>query len=73
MLAKIISIYLLEAIEYPELPHMLVRGDEQVHARVLHLLRKHRDLYSDIFPLMGGFIQLRAFQIILFRLSQLFF
>ena len=59
--------FLLDTIEHLELPHIFVHADEQVYARILHLLWKHRDLYSKIIPLMGGFHQLRVFQRILYK------
>lgn len=56
-----------EAIEYFELPDIFAHVDEQVCARILYLLWKHKDIYSNIIPLMERFLQLHIFQRILFK------
>ena len=59
--------FFLEAIEYLEWSHILVRADEQVYARISDLMWKQRDLYLNIILLMGGVHQLRVFQSILMK------
>ena len=50
-----------------EVPDIFAHADEQVYARVLHLVWKHKDEYANIIPLMAGFHQLRVFQKLLFK------
>ena len=50
--------FLLEAMDMLEVPDIFAHADEQVYARVLHLVWKHKDEYANIIPLMGGFHQL---------------
>ena len=51
-----------ESVEVLELLHIFVQAYEQVYARNLHIKWKHRDLYSKIIPITGGFHQMRVFQ-----------
>ena len=39
-------VFLLETIEYLELPHLSVHIDEQMYARILYSLWKHRSLFK---------------------------
>ena len=50
-----------------DLPRIFVHAGEQVYARVVHLIWKHKDKFKNIIPLMGGFHQLRDFQRIIFK------
>ena len=51
-----------ESVEVLELLHIFVQAYEQVYATNLHIKWKHRDLYSKIIPITGGFHQMRVFQ-----------
>ena len=57
--------FLLDTIEAPELPYIFLPADEQVSTGVLHIIWKHKDLYSKIIPIMDGFYQMRVFQRVL--------
>ena len=59
--------FLLDTIKVLGLPYIFVQADEQVYARILHIICKHRDLYSKIIPIMDGFHQVRVFQRALFK------
>ena len=50
-----------------EFPYIFLYADEQVYARILHFIWKHRDLYSKIIPIMSGFHQLRVLQRVLLK------
>ena len=58
---------MLETMNLLETPRIFVHADEQVYARMLHLIWKHKDLFRNIIPIMGGFHQLRVFQKILYK------
>ena len=45
-----------------ELNFIFVHGDEQVYAKLAHILWKNPELYKKIIPLMGGFHELRVMQ-----------
>ena len=64
---KIYLHYLVDIIEVLELPYIFVQAYEQVSARILHIILKHRDLYSKIIPIMGAFHLMRIFQSVLFK------
>ena len=59
--------FILDVIKFLNIPHIFVHVDEQVYARILHLIRKHEDIFSNVIPLMGGFHQLRVFQKIIYK------
>ena len=45
-----------------------VYANEQVYSRLLHLIWKHKDLYANVIPLLGGgYHQLRVTQKILYK------
>ena len=52
----------LEMMNDLEINHIFAHGDEQVYARLCHILWKDRELYQNIIVLMGGFHQLRVRQ-----------
>lgn len=54
-------------VEVLKLPYIFVQAFEQVYARVLHIIWRHKDLYSKIIPIMDGFHQMRFFQTVLFK------
>ena len=45
-----------------ELNHIFVHADEEVYARLTHIIWKHGDIYKKIFIIMGGFHQLHVRQ-----------
>ena len=59
--------FLVDTIDVLKLLYIFVQTDEQVYARVLHIIWKHRDRYSKIIPIMNSFHQIRDFQIVLFN------
>ena len=59
--------FLLDAMNYLEVPHLLVHADEQVYARIFHLIWKHKESYHNIIPLLGGFHQLPVLQRIFYK------
>ena len=59
--------FILEVMDYLNIPRIFVHADEQVYARILHLIWKHYDRFKTVVPLMGGFHQLRVFQKILYK------
>ena len=59
--------FLLEVIEYLEIPHIFVHSDEMIYAKLCHILWKNKDLYRSVILLMGGFHQLRVCQRLLFK------
>ena len=59
--------FLVDTIEVLELPYVFVYTHEQVYARILHIIWKHRDLYSKIISIISGFHQMRVFQRVLFK------
>ena len=59
--------FLLDTMSYLEIPHIFVHADEQVYARILHLIWKHGESYSTIIPMLGRFHQLRVLQKIIFK------
>ena len=50
-----------------ELNHLFVHANEEVYARLTHIIWKHGDIYKKIFIIMGGFHQLRVRQKTLFK------
>jgi len=50
-----------------EVEHIFAHSDEQVYARLAHILWKFPEVYKDIVILMGGFHQLRVRQRILYK------
>ena len=56
-----------DTLESLELLHVFIQANEQVYARISHVIWKHKDLYSKIIFIMGGFHQLRVFQRVLFK------
>ena len=57
--------FILEVANCLDLPRVFIHADEQVYARVLHIIWKHKSQFKCIIPLMGGFHQLRNFQSLL--------
>ena len=53
---------LLELMDDLGLGHIFAHADEQVYARLSHILWKDPDLYQNVVVLMGGFHQLRVRQ-----------
>ena len=53
---------LIDMLKELELDHIFVHADEQVYAKMGHILWKHPDLYSKVVILMGGFHQVRVRQ-----------
>eukprot|EP00794_Sanderia_malayensis_P017934 gene17934-19723_t len=49
---------MVDVMELLDAPHIFVHADEQVYARVLHLMWKHKEEYKNIIPILGGFHQL---------------
>lgn len=45
-----------------QLDHLFTHADEDVYARLVHIIWKHGNLYKKIITLMGGFHQLRVRQ-----------
>ena len=45
-----------------EILFIYAHGDEQVYARLCHILWKNPNVYKDVILLMGGFHQLRVMQ-----------
>ena len=64
---KIYLHFLVDIIEVLKLPYIFVQAYEQVHAWILHIIWKHRDIYSKIVPIMAGFLQMFVFQRVLFK------
>ena len=58
---------LISLIEELDLDHIFAHSDEQVYARLAHIIWKEPQLYKDIIILMGGFHQLRVIQKISFK------
>ena len=54
--------FILEVTNCLDLPRVFLHADEQVYARVLHIVWKHKDQFKCIIPLLGGFHQLRNLQ-----------
>ena len=51
-----------------EILYGFVYADEQVYSRLLHLIWKHKDLYANVIPLLGGgYHQRRVTQKILYK------
>ncbi len=50
-----------------EIGHVFAYADEQVYARLAHILWKHPEVYQQAAILMGGVHQLRVRQIILYQ------
>ena len=48
-----------------DLPRVFLHVDDQVYARDLYIVWKHKDQFKCIIPLLGGFHQLRNFQALL--------
>ena len=65
--SKCLDFEFLDTLESLELPYIFVHPDEQVYATILHIIWKHRDLYSKIIPIMSGFHQLCVFQRAFFK------
>ena len=59
--------FLVDTMEALKLPYIFVHAYVQVYARTLHIIWKHRDLYSKIIPIMSGLHQLRVFQRVIFK------
>ena len=49
------------------LNHIFCHADEQVYAKLLHIIWNHGDYYQKIIPLMGGFHQLMVMQKIIYK------
>ena len=62
ILIRPFTIFSGESVEVLELLHIFAQAYEEVYARNLHIKWKHRDLYSRIIPITGGFHQMRVFQ-----------
>ena len=54
-------------MSFLQIPHIFAHADEQVYARILHLIWKHGESYSTIIPLSGAFHHLRVIQKIIFK------
>ena len=59
--------FLIGVMEVLELPYIFLHTDEQMYARVLHIIRKQRILRSRIILIMGNFYQFFVFQRVLFK------
>ena len=49
-------------MEYLEIPYIFVHADEQVYTRMLHLIRKQKEEYRNLIPLIGWFLSTRVMQ-----------
>ena len=58
---------LLQIMKDLELRLIFAHSDEQVYAKLAHILWKFPDLYKNIIIVMGGFHQLRVRQRIIFK------
>ena len=58
---------LLALLEELELDHIFAHSDEQVYARLAHIIWKDPELYQNVIILMGGFHQLRVRQKTIFK------
>eukprot|EP00794_Sanderia_malayensis_P009432 gene9432-biopygen7559 len=58
---------MVDIMEILDVPNIFVHADEQVYARVLHLMWKHKEEYKNIIPILGGFHQLRVLQKIIYK------
>ena len=60
--------FLIGVMEVLELPYIFLHTDEQMYARVLHIIRKQRILRSRIILIIiGNFYQFFVFQRVLFK------
>ena len=58
---------LLDLMKELEIGHIFAHADEQMYARLAHILWKYPEVYQKVIILMGGFHQLRVRQRILYK------
>ncbi len=66
-MCKVFLEKLLKVMKELEIDHIFAHADEQVYARLAHIIWKYPDVYDSVIVLMGGFHQLRVRQRILHK------
>ena len=62
--------FLLDLLDYLEIPHIFIHSDEAVYSKLCHILWKTQELYKQLIFLMGSFHQLRVRQKLIFKRYQ---
>lgn len=59
--------HLCDLMKELEISHIYAHADEQVYAKLAHIIWKYPKDYEDVLILMGGFHQLRVLQRIIYK------